>query len=137
MTFVVDASFLASVYLPDEAVTSAQRELFTEAFDAEVIVPAHFRAAMANAFLVAERRKRWTPAAADDAWSAFSKLLYDVEPPPEGRTMRQCIRLARAHELTIYDAIYLELAVRRHGMLVSRDHALVRAAAAAGLPIGD
>lgn len=38
------------------------------------------------------------------------------------------LQLARAHRLTIYDAAYLELAVRRHLPLVTFDAALAEAA---------
>jgi predicted nucleic acid-binding protein len=37
------------------------------------------------------------------------------------------MQLARAHRLTIYDAPYLELAVRRHLPLVTFDAALAEA----------
>ena len=42
--------------------------------------------------------------------------------------------LARAHGLTFYDGLYLELAVRRRTALAALEHRLGRAAAAEGLP---
>ena len=38
------------------------------------------------------------------------------------------LQLARAHGLTVYDAVYLELALRRHLPLVTFDAALAEAA---------
>ena len=41
--------------------------------------------------------------------------------------------LARAHGLTFYDALYLELAQREQATLLSLDKELLRAAAAEGV----
>ena len=43
--------------------------------------------------------------------------------------------LARQYGLTIYDAAYLEIAMRRGASLATTDNALAKAAKAAGVPI--
>ena len=45
--------------------------------------------------------------------------------------------LAQAHRLSFYDAVYLELAVRREAPLATLGKALARAAAAESLTIHD
>jgi predicted nucleic acid-binding protein len=49
------------------------------------------------------------------------------------RAWRETIHLARAHTLSVYDASYLELALRRGLPLASLDDALKKAAAAVGV----
>lgn len=43
--------------------------------------------------------------------------------------------LAGTHDLSFYDALYLELAQRHTGTLAALDSALARAAGSAGLPV--
>lgn len=49
--------------------------------------------------------------------------------------VREAIVLAERHDLTIYDAMYLWLAMDVDGELATRDRALVRAATAEGVPL--
>jgi predicted nucleic acid-binding protein len=49
------------------------------------------------------------------------------------RCAAETIALARQYDLTIYDAAYLELAIRRQTVLGTADRALARAAKAAGV----
>jgi predicted nucleic acid-binding protein len=49
--------------------------------------------------------------------------------------VREAIVLAERHDLTIYDATYLWLAMDVDGELATRDRALVRAATATGVPL--
>ncbi len=51
------------------------------------------------------------------------------------RSGRETIALARQYVLTSYDAAYLELAMRRKGILVTLDEALAAAASDAGVSI--
>lgn len=46
----------------------------------------------------------------------------------------EVVRLALLHRVTVHDAAYLELALRREGVLATLDRVLLRAAAAAGNP---
>ncbi|MCY3641080.1 MAG: type II toxin-antitoxin system VapC family toxin [Gammaproteobacteria bacterium] len=45
------------------------------------------------------------------------------------------LRLAREHRITIYDALYIELAIRKQKQLATLDHALRQAAEAEGIDI--
>ena len=65
-----------------------------------------------------------------EAKTHFSALLERVA---KGETFT--MRLARAHALTIYDAAYLDLALRLKAPLATRDAALRRAARAAKVPL--
>ena len=56
-------------------------------------------------------------------------LLVAIDESPD---LDAAMTLARARGLTFYDALYLELTLRRQAILVSLDAALLRAAQEAG-----
>jgi predicted nucleic acid-binding protein len=79
----------------------------------------------AKPLLANERRQRITPAQTAAALNLVQELPLRLDGQADSDTTLQ---LARAHKLTIYDAAYLELAVRRHLPLVTFDTALAEAA---------
>jgi predicted nucleic acid-binding protein len=98
-------------------------------------VPQLWHLEMANAFVIAEKRKRCTRA--DIAgWVTFlSALPISVDPETMKKGWYDILQLARAYELTTYDAAYLELAMRRKTALASQDEQLVQAAMRAGVDL--
>jgi predicted nucleic acid-binding protein len=124
MPFVVDASVAGSWLLPDEdhpeAITALDRLNDDEAF-----VPALFWFEIRNLLLAGERRHRITPAQTAEALSVLDGLPLQVDNQADGDTTLQ---LARAHRLSVYDAVYLELALRRRLPLVTFDNQLAAAA---------
>lgn len=90
-------------------------------------MPMLWHAECANLLLMAERRKRVSAERCLELLELLSALPVETDmETPRGTVFR----LARAHHLTAYDAIYLELAARRGIALATRDKALQRAAAA-------
>jgi predicted nucleic acid-binding protein len=81
----------------------------------------------------AERRKRVAPALVDRMLGILAGLPIEVEAPL--RTPARALDIARAHGLTVYDALYLEAAIRRGLPLATRDRDLQKAARAAGVPL--
>jgi len=51
------------------------------------------------------------------------------------RAFTDTLALAKTHKLTLYDAAYLELAMRKGATLATKDVALARAAKSAGVPL--
>ena len=78
-----------------------------------------------NLLLANERRQRITPAQTAAALNLVQELPLRLDGQGDSDTTLQ---LARAHRPTIYDAAYLELAVRCHLPLVTFDTALAEAA---------
>ena len=130
MSFVMDASVTASWCFPDETAPAADRA-FSHIAGEKAVVPAHWWFELRNVLLVGERRRRLEPRQTRQ----FLRLLRDLDietdrAPDEAVTFD----LARTHNLTFYDAAYLELAVR-HGALASLDGALVDAAVLEGVVV--
>ncbi len=87
------------------------------------VAPQLWWAELRNALLVAERRGRTTPAITDAALAALDALPVRLDRKPHGPMV---LRLAREHDLTVYDALYLELALRENRPLATLDRKLAR-----------
>lgn len=82
----------------------------------------------------AVRRRRLT---LDEANNVLRTLSIDpqVDFETSRRAWRYVVPLARRHDLTVYDAAYLELAVRSGAALASNDADLVAAARVEGVQL--
>ena len=96
------------------------------------LVPALFWFELRNALVVSERRNRITPLTASEFLSAFAKFTVLVDREPDELNV---MGFARTHGLTVYDACYLELALRANLPLATLDRKLSQAAQFAGVEI--
>jgi predicted nucleic acid-binding protein len=128
MRVVVDASALAGLVLPDEEAGRLAGILA----EAEAVAPLLLWAEIRNVLLMAERRGRIGPGIYERATAILDSLDITFDTAPSGE---RTAALARRHGLTIYDAIYLELAQRLGLPLATTDRALVRAAQAENLGV--
>lgn len=129
---VLDASFAGALVLPDEA--DPPTTLTTPLAEGPLIAPAHWPFESANMLQMALRCGRIDVEGRDDALRQLDALLVTVE-PGDPEALREAISLADQHALTIYDAAYLELAVRLGATLASRDRALIAACKATGTSV--
>ncbi len=133
MMLVIDASVTVAWAFDSESTD------FTRAVEERVaregaIAPGHWPVEVANALLVAERRKRAdAPRTALflDRLRAFPVTVDDAVAESWGNALG----LAREHRLTVYDACYLALAMRTGHALATLDSDLVQAAKAAGVTL--
>ena len=130
---MLDASVAVAWCFEDE--TTAYTERILDAFSngAEAMVPAIWPLEIANAMLVAERRKRITAAQVTAFMSRIAELPVTVEVPSARSAFTQILPLAREHDMASYDAAYLELAIRHAIPLATVDDSLRRAAKANGI----
>lgn len=126
---VVDSSVLLSALLPDEEGPDLKK-LFTE--HDEIIAPSLLWVELRNIVLSAERRQRLDRTMADALLDTLDDLGIALDHSPDSDRV---LRLARRHDLTAYDALYLELAIRTGATLATLDKALRRAAKAEGLSL--
>ncbi|HTU22754.1 MAG TPA: type II toxin-antitoxin system VapC family toxin [Gemmataceae bacterium] len=131
--FVLDGSVTLVWAFEDE--TDPYAEAVADSLaDVPAIVPALWRLELANALLVGERRSRITEAKVSQFLTLLQSLPISVDDETALRAWPDTLPLARLHDLTVYDAAYLELAVRLGLPLASLDTHLKEAAAAAGVP---
>jgi predicted nucleic acid-binding protein len=132
MALVLDASITLSWFFPDErtAFTDAALEI---AAQEECWAPAVWRLEFSNALLVAERKRRLTREERLQVLDEASRLNLRVDPTLQD--LRRISAMADRHDLSTYDAAYLELALRLGSALITLDKKLAAAAVAAGVTV--
>ncbi len=121
---VIDASVALSWLLPDEA-NDASLAVRSKLLTAEAIwVAAHWRLEVCNSLWMAERRKRLDATGVAQAVSLIAQLPVVVDPETDEHAGAETLGLSRQHGLSVYDAAYLELALRRAAALASLDEPL-------------
>ena len=132
MSFVLDVSLACAWCFADEA-TPESWALLDRLQQESAAVPALWLWEVGNVLVQAERRQRITAAASREFLSLLETLPIVLEPPAAGVVWHDTLALARSHQLTAYDAAYLELSMRRGLAIATRDRELLRAAAAVGV----
>jgi predicted nucleic acid-binding protein len=131
---VVDASAAAAWVLPDESNDAAQALYAQACLEGEAFhAPQLFIWEMGNLLIIARRRERIAPGAVEPALETLAAARVVLDAAPDLHRQAQTARLAVTHELSFYDAAYLELVLRLNGQLASRDRKLLTAAAACGI----
>lgn len=124
---VLDASAAICWASPDEAPPAA---LADEIVAGGCMAPGLWVYEVHNVLLVLQRRKRLTSGGHAAASAALAALGVVLESPTWGQVTHDVLHLARKHALSVYDAAYLELALRRDLPLATFDRALRKAAQA-------
>jgi predicted nucleic acid-binding protein len=130
--FVLDGSVTVAWFFEDETDDYAE-SVEDSLVSATPIVPSLWRLEVANALLVGERRKRTTEAKVTTFLSLLKRLPIALDDETGARAWQESLALARAHNLSVYDAAYLELSLRRNLPLATIDGRLKAAAVAAGV----
>jgi predicted nucleic acid-binding protein len=133
--FVLDASIALAWLLPDEEAERAERVVIMARL-AGPIAPALFPLEVANALRSNLRRGRIDEVYRDRALDSLDRaaVARDLE-SYDPAVLRETVRLSDKHGLTIYDAAYLELAIRHDAPLGTLDDDLRRAAEAENLVV--
>jgi len=132
MAFVADNSVIVAWFIATQA-TAYTRRLAQRAKREQVMVPALWPYEFVNVLAVHRRRG----ILAEHHVARFihqAERLVDIESTPQA--MAAIERLAAEHELSAYDAAYLELALRLGLPLAVRDGRLREAASTAGCLAG-
>lgn len=134
MSMVVDCSFAAAWCFADQE-TERTAALLREVQSTGMCVPAVWPFEVANVLLMAERLGRLTVEQRDTFLAILSSLAVEIEPGPLDHVIGNAMPLARRLRLTVYDASYLEMALRRGLPLATRDKELIAAAESAGVDV--
>jgi predicted nucleic acid-binding protein len=132
--FTLDASIALAWCFADEATPAADAVLDRLA-DEEAAAPALWRLEVANGLAMAERRGRLNVAGLIRSVALLQGLAVTIDAEGLERTFRDLLDLARSERLTVYDAAYLELALRLGVPLASKDIKLRKAAEKLGLAL--
>jgi predicted nucleic acid-binding protein len=133
--FVIDASATLPWCFADEATAATNAVLTRLRTGDEAIVPAHWPVEVANALLIAVRRQRISPGDAHQFLLDLEFLPIRVEATTKNLVRAGVFPMAKQYGLTVYDAAYLELAIREGLPLATLDNDLRKAARASGVPL--
>lgn len=126
---VLDCSIVMAWCFEDEK-TELTEKIFDkfQVDELTAFVPAIWSFEVANVLLVAQKKRRISPTKAREFQEALSMLSINIDISSIKKTSGSTFELAKEENLTIYDAAYLELAIRNNLPLASLDNDLKKAA---------
>lgn len=130
--FVVDCS-IAMAWLFHDETTLKSAALLSRLATETALVPSWWFIEITNVLAMAERKGRITPAQSDAFVADLGKLGIERDDEAPDRAFTHLLALCRTHRLTSYDAIYLDLAVRRNLPLATLDNDLRKTAKKLGV----
>ncbi|WP_372422171.1 type II toxin-antitoxin system VapC family toxin [Salinarimonas chemoclinalis] len=133
---VLDSSMTLSWFFEDER-TEAGLALLLRIPSTGALVPSLWKVEVANALATAVRRGRCTPDLVEATLSRLERMRIRIDDATTVHAWGATRALAAAHGLTIYDATYLEVAVRGRLPLATCDRRLAAAGHACGLAVVD
>jgi predicted nucleic acid-binding protein len=135
-TFVLDASVALGWTLDNPVPASATRAKQALLSGTRAVVPALWHLEIANGLVVAERRGILTSSDAMLALLQLQQLCAQaLEVEADIVAMRQAFITARTYQLSAYDSVYLDLALRVRLPLATLDVHLRKAAGKAGVEL--
>ena len=132
--WVVDASLTLQWYLKDEEGRDYALAVLAGLRENETIVPFLWAYEVSNALVMAYRRKRLAVGEINEVLDNLAALPITID-QPEPESVMKLPSLALEQQLTVYDAAYLELAVRLGLPMATKDKALKQAMANSGVKL--
>ena len=134
MSLVLDSSVALAWAHPDE-MTKELGEIFERVSQTGAWVPSLWRLEVANVLEMGVRRGRYGADFVRATLADLACLPVRIDGETDDRAWNATHKLAAEHQLTLYDAAYLELAIRKATPLASLDKALREAARRRGVEV--
>lgn len=134
-SFVADASVAIAWVHPAQATAETDALLDRLAAGDSLVVPALWPLEVANALTILRRRRKLTMNEYRAAVEIIRELPATVDHEAASIAFTRLLDIASEHDLTVYDATYLELARRRQLPLASNDGQMRRAAIRLGVAL--
>jgi predicted nucleic acid-binding protein len=115
--------------------TAATQAVLHRVASQGAIVPTLWRLEVANVLRNAVRRGRCTDTYVDQSLARLARLPIKRDEETDDHAWTSTRALARQEDLTLYDAAYLELALRKTLPLASCDKPLLAGAARKNVPV--
>lgn len=132
MNLVLDASVTLCWCFREQRNPTSDKTFAILQSNAAALVPALWWYEIRNSAAMGVRRKRIDRLEVATFLKRLELMVIKIAELPDSNTV---LDLALRHNLTFYDAAYLELAQREDLALATLDHALVRAATAEGVSL--
>ena len=133
--FVLDASIAFAWVYPGQATPESETLLKLVMSGTVAVVPPLWYLEVSKGLLVGQRRKLISPAQRREALDGLSTLALVADEADPRSAFGRTTTLAEQHALSVYDAAYLEVALRRGLPLGSLDQALLAVARQCGVAV--
>ncbi len=133
MSVVLDASVTIARYHHDE-VTLSVLQVFDQVDLSGAVAPPFWKIEVANVLQTKVRFGKYDAAERDRLLQDIGQLPVTIDDEAAAHLWSITVSLAHRHRLTVYDAIYLECALRNKLPLATLDRELRAAAQAEGVP---
>ncbi len=134
MSLVLDTSVTMAWYFEDES-TAATEGVLDRVTETGAVVPTLWRLEVGNTLQMAIRRKRIDAAYRDAVLTELAAMPIAVDPATDVHAWTTALRLSERFDLTLYDAVFLELAQRRALPLATLDRELRAAGSRLGVEL--
>lgn len=128
MNYILDASATACLVLPDESSLRIEKIIESKADTSTLYVPILWWSETSNILTQAIKTKRIKLEDINVILNIFSKLNMMTDIEHNSKYQTEIIHLSLKHNLSSYDATYLELALRKGGKLLTLDKKLFKVA---------
>ncbi|HEX7159317.1 MAG TPA: type II toxin-antitoxin system VapC family toxin [Edaphobacter sp.] len=135
MAFVLDASVALPWCFSDETTPFTEALLVRATGGEELFVPAHWPTEVLSALLQGKRRNRISDPEIDRFLRDLASFRVVIEESHSSARMQELRTLAEKHNLTAYDAAYLDLAKRYSLAMATFDQRLLQACSAESIII--
>ena len=132
--YVLDASITLCWCFGDES-TPATWSLLNMLEEGSAVVPTIWALEITNILTNSERRGRLTEAKTHEFIHLLQGLNIEIDQETSSRAFREILLLSRTHNLSSYDAAYLELTMRLGVPLATKDSALRKVARNLGVAV--
>jgi predicted nucleic acid-binding protein len=133
--FILDNSVSAAWCFNDESNDYTEAVFQSVAKDGGAVAPALWPIELANALVVAERKRRITTQQREAFLKHLAGLEIEIQPLTTDQVFHKGIALATTHRLSVYDATYLGIALEQRLPLATQDGELIRAANEVGVAL--
>ncbi len=134
MKIIADISVVLS-WLFEEEQTKDALEVLRRIEKDEMLVPPLWWSELENGILMGERRGRKSPVETAAFLKLVRSLTIHTDDAPPHRVSDDILQIGRDHQLTAYDATYVELAVRQGVPLATFDVAIRKRAPILGIKL--
>lgn len=132
MSVILDSA-MAVCWLFEEEWTEASLSVLDQVIATGAIVPSLWKLEIANVLRMAVRRGRCDEPFVDRSLRRLGDLVIAIDDQTDEQAWDATLPLARSQSLTVYDAAYLELAIRLGLPLATGDRELIAAAQRLGV----
>lgn len=123
--FVIDCSVTMFLFLHDEKNTHYTNTIYQQLESKDCIVPSIWCYEIANVLLSCKKRNRLDDKQINEIANLICKLPIDIENNNLHFIHNNVLNIASLNELSIYDASYIELAIRFNCSIATLDKKLI------------